>query len=244
MKKGSLIRFGGPGAPTFVLKSFSVGLETLVKNLKETNKTSLCQNVLSMDSNPETCMSEKNESELPSEALVTLNTRLNAIGSSMKTLSSKDLSLSLSSAHIHAKLQPQTSNISFLKKRSVVSFDDNDPEQEMPPMKKQKSSFVTHSFDPYSSFDVPIVSPSRHQKPTLQFSFESVDRPVVSPTPIEDINPVINVSNGVSEGNTKSILRTPLSLPSSSRRNRRVNFCDTAPEVHYPRTFPTDESDQ
>lgn len=237
VKKGSLIRFGGPGAPTFILKSFSVGLETLVANLKETKNTSISHNGL-----------EKDETELSSAALVTLNTRLNAIGSSMKTLSSKDLSLSLSSAHIHAKLQPQTqtSTISFLKKRSVVSFDDNDPEPEMqmPPMKKQKSSFMTHSFDPYSSTDVPIVSPSRQQKPTLQFNFESVDRPVVSPTPIEDMNSVMNVCNGVLEGHTKSILKTPLSLPSSSRRNRRVNFCDTPPKVHYPRTVSTDESEQ
>jgi len=33
-KRGSLIRFGGPGAPTFVLKSFSVGFSAMVKDLE------------------------------------------------------------------------------------------------------------------------------------------------------------------------------------------------------------------
>jgi len=34
VKRGSLIRFGGPGAPTFVLKSFSVGFSAMVKDLE------------------------------------------------------------------------------------------------------------------------------------------------------------------------------------------------------------------
>lgn len=34
VKRGSLIRFGGPGAPTFVLKSFSVGFSAMVKELE------------------------------------------------------------------------------------------------------------------------------------------------------------------------------------------------------------------
>mmetsp|Transcript_8717 Transcript_8717/g.12609 ORF Transcript_8717/g.12609 Transcript_8717/m.12609 type:complete len:364 (+) Transcript_8717:76-1167(+) len=34
VKRGSLIRFGGPGAPTFVLKSFSVGFSAMVKEIE------------------------------------------------------------------------------------------------------------------------------------------------------------------------------------------------------------------
>jgi len=34
VKRGSLIRFGGPGAPTFVLKSYSVGFSATVKELE------------------------------------------------------------------------------------------------------------------------------------------------------------------------------------------------------------------
>jgi len=33
LRRGALVRFGGPGAPTFVLKSFSVKLEEMVKDL-------------------------------------------------------------------------------------------------------------------------------------------------------------------------------------------------------------------
>lgn len=34
VKRGSLIRFGGPGAPSFVLKSFSIGFSSMVKDLE------------------------------------------------------------------------------------------------------------------------------------------------------------------------------------------------------------------
>mmetsp|Transcript_7684 Transcript_7684/g.22569 ORF Transcript_7684/g.22569 Transcript_7684/m.22569 type:complete len:765 (-) Transcript_7684:544-2838(-) len=33
VKRGALVRFGGPGAPSFMLKSFSIGFESLVKDL-------------------------------------------------------------------------------------------------------------------------------------------------------------------------------------------------------------------
>ena len=33
VRRGALIRFGGPGAPCFVLKSFAVGFDALVKDL-------------------------------------------------------------------------------------------------------------------------------------------------------------------------------------------------------------------
>ncbi len=248
VKRGSLIRFGGPGAPCFILKSFAVGLETLVENVKVTKKISICHKSRDIEADPETCKSEIDKSKESSEALVTLNTRLNAIGSSLKSFSPRRSSLSLSSAHIHSRLQPlsQTSTISFLKKRSIVSFDDSDSEAEAPPLKKRKQSFMTPStFDQFASSDVAIVSPSR-QKPILQFNFDSVDldRRVVSPTPTEVVAP-LSLGNciNLSGGHTKSILKTPISLPCAERKNRRVNFSDTTFEVCHPRAVSIDESD-
>lgn len=245
VKKGSIIRFGGPGAPSFILKSFSVGIETLVENLKEANKTAVIRrNSLGLGSSDVRKDEADAESDAASEALITLNTRLNAIGSSLNSLSPKKLSSSLSSAHIHARLQTQTSNISFLKKRSIVSFDDSDSEPEVPPLKKRKTSFISQSssYDDSDSSSVAIVSPLR-EKPTLKFNFECIDRPVVSPTPIENIAP-LKICNGIClpSGCKKSILRTPLSLPCTKSKNRRVKFSDTPPEVYDPLAVSDDKS--
>eukprot|EP00543_Licmophora_paradoxa_P007957 CAMPEP_0202448218 /NCGR_PEP_ID=MMETSP1360-20130828/7031_1 /ASSEMBLY_ACC=CAM_ASM_000848 /TAXON_ID=515479 /ORGANISM="Licmophora paradoxa, Strain CCMP2313" /LENGTH=167 /DNA_ID=CAMNT_0049065693 /DNA_START=824 /DNA_END=1327 /DNA_ORIENTATION=+ len=35
VRRGSLIRFGGPGAPSFVLKSFTVGFSSMVKDFEQ-----------------------------------------------------------------------------------------------------------------------------------------------------------------------------------------------------------------
>lgn len=245
VKRGSIIRFGGPGAPTFILKSFSVGLDTLVKNLKETNKTSICVCGLDEESAPENCITKENNSEMSSAALLALNTRLNAEGNnSSNILSSRGLSSSLSSAQLYSRLQPQTqsSTISFLKKRSVVSFDeDNDLETEMPSPKRHRT-FAAQSLYEYPPSDAAIVSPTRQQKPTLQlFNFESIDRPVVSPTPSDEHASLVKVCSNLLEVDSKSILRTPLSLPSSLKKNRRVRFND-ADVVRHPRKVSTDES--
>jgi len=39
VRRGSLIRFGGPGAPSFVLKSFSIGFSAMVKEMNEPSST-------------------------------------------------------------------------------------------------------------------------------------------------------------------------------------------------------------
>jgi len=63
VKKGSLIRFGGPGAPQFMLKSFAFALE----DMKETPAFSSASSPLS-----------------PAGAVVEHNTRLNALGKTAK----------------------------------------------------------------------------------------------------------------------------------------------------------------
>jgi len=224
VKKGALIRFGGPGAPSFILKSFSVGLDSLVQNLEEEKKQN---SSMSWD------RSNNNSGHSPSTAdsLLALNTRLNAVGSAASSLSSRIVSLSLTSARLHAQLDPlQSSGISFLKKRSIVSFDEeNDVEPELPCYKKMKMSIASGdtSFGD-SGVSIAIVSPMR-QKSTLDFDFSKIERPVVSPTPIEMSNEqhTLKKSKGL-----KSILtNNSLTLPSTRRTKRRVIFSENKPDV-------------
>lgn len=270
VKKGALIRFGGPGAPSFILKSFSVRLDSLVNSLEETTKVNVCcnSNSLKDPSIARICLSSNTDRDHQSssssyqsnkgslDALVTLNTRLNAIGNSSNSFPSKtgNQSLSLTSARLHAQLQPHRSQsssaISFLKKRSVaVSFDDeNDLEREIPCYKKVKMSTSAPSsgnssgikIESKDGMNIAIVSPSR-QKPTLHFDFNSVERPVVSPTPIEDNEPLFDLGTHESQG-VKSILTTPLSIPSSIRRKHRVIFSEKPPEVFYPPSVTPESS--
>lgn len=107
VRKGSLIRFGGTGAPTFVLKSFTTSLEVLVAELntgKTCNYSSSCivPAVVGSHSPTKTDLPAKGEKPSmlptlspttptpnkgrnlqacsPETALVALNTRVNALG--------------------------------------------------------------------------------------------------------------------------------------------------------------------
>lgn len=64
VRRGALIRFGGPGAPSFVLKSFSVGFSYMVKDLESPS----CHPTLSPSTD--------------SRKQVQVNTRINALGGS------------------------------------------------------------------------------------------------------------------------------------------------------------------
>lgn len=65
VRRGALIRFGGPGAPSFVLKSFSVGFSYMVK---EDLGTPSCN--------------QTNSPTMDTQNQVKINTRLNALGAS------------------------------------------------------------------------------------------------------------------------------------------------------------------
>lgn len=239
VKKGALIRFGGPGAPSFVLKSFSVSLKSLMHNLEETKKTNICKDVSNVTVPVKSISEIKNSTDRQSlEALTILNTRLNALGKTNQSLAStKELKLRQSFMD-QLQSHASTSGISYLKKRTTVSFDDDlDFQQENPHHKKRR--ITTKLFqnvaieDLVSNSDVAIVSPSR-QKPTFVFNFDEIERPVVSPTPLEQHQAPMNIPTIELNNSIKKILAAPLALPSSSKKNRRVYFCDDAPKVFYP----------
>jgi preprotein translocase subunit SecD len=203
-------------------------------NLDETKKTNVCKDVSNVTIPVRSISEIKTTSERQSlEALTTLNTRLNAIGRSNKSVISRrenQLQLPLEN-------EQNSSGISFLKKRSVISFDDDLDFQQNTSHKKRKISIdsfrnaTTESFEPHS--DIAIVSPSR-QKPTFVFNFDEIERPVVSPTPLNQTT-VKFTNMGLADG-IKSILTAPLALPpaSSTKKSRRVCFCEEQPEVFYP----------
>jgi hypothetical protein len=144
-----------------------------------------------------------------------------------------------------------------LKKRSIVSFDDDDvddheQDQNVHCYKRLKVSRALYkpSFKGLDSMtgqehdatDIAIVSPSRG-KPILQFNFDEIDRPVVSPTPLDNGEPaMVHLSdntgvryNDHGSGPVKGILTMPLALPSSkSRKRHRVMFSEKPPEVFHP----------
>jgi|EP00550_Attheya_septentrionalis_P012397 pSer/pThr/pTyr-binding forkhead associated (FHA) protein len=82
VRRGALIRFGGPGAPSFVLKSFSLGTEAMMKELHSVSEVPQTK---SLDDDVPKSTSFRNPSEIKSEeALIMINTRLNALGASSR----------------------------------------------------------------------------------------------------------------------------------------------------------------
>lgn len=235
VRKGALIRFGGPGAPSFILKSFSVGLESLVRNLDGSKSISHTPKTNIVEDEPQTSILQTN-SDYCLDALVTLNTRLNSVGN-ISTLFLDNSAHSVAAARLIAHFSCASGG-TLLKKRTAVSFDDNeDDDDDEGPHKKLKLSSSTESID---SIGVALVSPSR-QKPVLQFDFSLSNRHVVSPNPFEDVERTVTLGGC----NEKSILKGPLTLDlsSSKKKKRSVNF-NTNTQVFYPPTVtPESASD-
>jgi len=125
VRRGSLIRFGGPGAPSFILKCFSTDLDRMVRDLggvadafvrgtasrecrmlqQQTQKSGVA---CIRGEGGMACIVD--EQDAPTAALVLLNTRLNACGG-MSSLSQQGKSLALEAkAQFQAKFQKNIYN--------------------------------------------------------------------------------------------------------------------------------------
>lgn len=81
VRRGSLVRFGGPGAPTFILKSFSVGLSSLIRDLGSVSEVPSSMPNLEDYNEDETKSSVWTSRRKETDAAVVLfNTRINAVG--------------------------------------------------------------------------------------------------------------------------------------------------------------------
>lgn len=235
VRKGALIRFGGPGAPSFILKSFSIGLDALIQNLNGKKTATNTMNIVE-DESPNSLLQKNSDYSL--DALVTLNTRLNSVCNVM-TLSPSKNTATLAAARLlsHCK---HAAKGKFLKKRSMVSFDVRSGEDEPANKKSKISNAIDNAGSSDSDDSIAIVSPSR-QKPVLQFEFTKDDRPVVSPNPFEDGSRAVSLAKGI----VGNFLTVPLSLPSTIKREAKtVKFSTEPPEIfHAPSVTPESTSD-
>jgi len=233
VKRGALLRFGGPGAPTFILKSFSVGFDSLLKNVMGSNNMTEQSNLISEE--PQNTPDEE-VSTCALDALVTLNTRLNSVGYMSCARPFKNGKSQLMISELQDPCSG-SSKLSFLKRRHAISFDD-DVIEEQPLNKRFRSGEVviesTSSVD--SDDSIPMVSPYRH-KPVLSFNFNDEHRPVVSPNPFEESSRTVMIAMGA----PASILNVSLSLPSTiKKKSKRVNFCADPPDVYYAMSVTPD----
>lgn len=233
VRRGSLIRFGGPGAPSFILKAFSVRLTSLVESLEA--KTITCKRNIVLDEEPPSSSCTLNDDScLNSDALVSLNTRLNSVSNVSTLLPTMNGNFSLAMRRLRAQCD-QPTGTSFLKKRSLMSFEEEFVHDRV--HKKVKTSAtpsdnISHSKE---SSDFAVVSPSR-QKPLVEIDCTMHDdRPVVSPNPFEDDSKLLTLTT-TEHTDIKSILVGPLSIPStsSSKKSKKVGFCSQPPQVFYP----------
>ncbi len=236
VKKGAIVRFGGAGAPAFILKSFSVSLSSLMQHLERrktiTRKTNIIQ-----DEPPLSYMEKHSDSEYSMDALVTVNTRLNSVQSVSDIPLSGNSNYSKTAAFLNAR-HKNSSLALHMRKRSLLSFDEGaDDEQDH---KRLKLSSSIESEASNDSINPAIVSPSRG-KSVLQFDFSMIDRPVVSPNPFEDSTKTLELNAGSLEN---SILTVPLSLslPTThkKKKKKKVMFSKAPPQIFFPASVTPD----
>lgn len=170
VRKGSLIRFGGPGAPTFVLKSFTTSLEVLVDELnsgKSVGNNSSSRVVPEYSLSPITAKGEQqfhsptisprsssSEKEpefqddcTPATALVVLNTRVNALGGGA-SLTERNLLIAQQAASKFATAPDELDQISscLLGKRNRIHSDFGYYSPTFERVKRVRSASIPASF--------------------------------------------------------------------------------------------------
>jgi len=240
VRKGALIRFGGVGAPSFILKSFSVSTKSLLQNLEGSEAVPQISNTNVIEDECKTSTLQT-KSDYCLDALVAFNTRLNSVGNTSSLLPSNDIS-TLAAVRLRAHCI-STPRVPMLKKRTRVPYEEDDEEDDH---KRLKLSSSTESMDSTDSIGIPFVSPTR-QKTLFQFDDSMFDRPVVSPNPFEGCEQSSDLENvSMNHITTKGILTSALTLDLSStrRRKKRVTFSGKT-EVSFPHTVtPESTSDE
>jgi len=241
VKKGSLIRFGGVGAPTFTLKSFSVHLSDLVNHLEISKSFACATNVIEDEPKQPTslCTFGLNDpsKDAVNDSLLAVNTRLNAMGRTSMKYALRHCLPALTRARLSP--QPALAGLtSSLKKRSFsslvprsVSIDDHMPKnnallprristedhipKKMRTVSLEKDDGVRPGFGHIS--DVALISPSR-TTPNFTMDFNDGDLRLVSPNPSID-NDTLDLNIAV-----KSILMVPTSLSLTRKLKKKVKF--------------------
>jgi len=226
VKKGALIRFGGIGAPTYILKSFSVGLATLVKDLEIAEVFTCTSNIIEDEPvlSAQRSLSSYNRSEnITNDALLTVNTRLNAMGRTSMQNASRNCLPALARARLGSQRTLNSFTQPFLKKRTLSSLLPRtvSSEDDYAYKKRRTPLFENMQHLPFSIgnsiTDAALISPSR-SKQSFTIDLNDSDRPVVSPNPLHN-NDELEIDSSV-----KSILMVPLTLSIAPREKKRVKF--------------------
>ena len=246
IKKGALVRFGGPGAPTFVLKSFSVGLEALVEALEDSEiKVSSTDDSLSSLSGSSSPCPKSPSSYTEHDALVSLNTRINALGGLLPVNASSKCLAIVRAARLRSGYIPQPT---FLRKRRL------EPSQDLSLLSNKKLCPIDTTTDATlqtnednASSSPAIVSPTRNCKPILSMAslLNVHDRNVVSPNPIDHYDHLVLPSSSSSTDDEdvsglKEAFSLPLPLVQNSNKSKRVTFNENPPKVFYPASITPD----
>lgn len=231
VKRGALIRFGGPGAPTYILKAFSIGFEAFVKNLELADNLT-CKNGTDDIQHPNSLSNKENVprrdsiSELSFDSLVKLNTRLN----SSLTVSSNVVALAASRLS-QLRENANEKSVPLRMKRSA----EPDSLSIQPVLKKPRFDFREPI--PLTELkDISIISPDRRRScsPPPE-SQEMTNRPIVSPNPLE----IDDISSETSLG-LRNLLALQLPL---GPEKKQVKFSEDPPECFYPSPITPDTSD-
>lgn len=232
VKKGSLIRFGGHGAPTYILKSFSLGFEELVKDLTRPTEIITCdgRNIVEDESTSQ-------PSELSPDALVTLNTRINSMSRRyMNSFPATSIAMASAKLLMPKKNMPTLSQQMKKRSRTVSdygSFDELDQQLK----KKMKPSSTTNLEilnSDAASPELAIISPVPTEE-LIDFS-HMVDRPIVSPNPLDTFENSNDSFEEVRNNLKDFFVLPPLTLP---EKKKSVKFSDEPPQLFYPTPPPS-----
>jgi hypothetical protein len=174
IRRGSLIRFGGVGAPCFILKSFSADLNKLVHDLSGVanafSRGSMSREFWLLQQQTKksgvACIRGEggmacivDEQDATTAALVLLNTRLNSLGG-IATLTKEDQHLANEvSDWLHNKLP--NSSLTLSRKRTSSVIDQNYQDAHLLTTKRAKTSPNSPITLPPHQIDTTIGNPKR-----------------------------------------------------------------------------------
>lgn len=220
VRRGAMIRFGGDGAPAFVLKSFSVGLDALVRDLggvcevpcnekDGTHETAAVNSRLEGPKIRVAASVERNDSPSDVAALITLNTRLNAVGVGYFSTARRRI--------VRASFATSRVSCSSAKRRIEQNFLSLSPKKPRvsPDIELLCPSSPRTEVNPMQEFSSVLVSPSQNKDH-------------VSTDPLNLSTPLVPIAKFHQSPETRKSIR-------------KVRFSDDDPELFFPPSVTPDE---
>ena len=253
IRRGALIRFGGPGAPCYILKSFAVGFESLVKDFGvSANEILETPPLIPIDalvtkklqmfvpspiskytpnilSNPSQDISYTVSPENVA-ALVQINTRLNAIGGARNLTASSRKLARRASAQLGSSLQVKRSHnfyhhliVKRAKKCRVIS----------------NAACADAPTSLMSSNPPALISPVSTSKRSILSTEILPPHLLLSGTPLR-LKEVLTIPSGKTLSNIEVMCQSDVGDMLKRNYNRKVQFSEF-PQIYYPNSVTPDE---